>query len=379
MAEQPPQVHVHERVEHDLGVIRRRLRHMSELVLKALDDAIASIANHDRRLAYSVVLLDNRIDMLERHVDRLCQEFLVRHMPVSAQLRFIITTVKVNAELERIGDYAEAIARRAVTLSTIKDQPERERIFEMARVAFQMLRQAVRSFLDGDDQLAQQVLGNDRQVDGMNSSIFNVLSHPAAGTSGTADLMVPFVLLGVLNRIERVADRACNIAEEAIYAKRGEIQRHAMRSDVRVLFLDETNEVRGQMAEAIARQLAPVNLIFSSAGITAGAQIDPQTAKFMAGKRIDITRQRPTALADIGKIEDFNVVVTLSSAAAQACPPVPYAAMVLDWEISDPRKATGSPAEVTAAYEAVYRELHTKVEELVDSLLGAHAELDEDR
>jgi phosphate transport system protein len=374
------QIHVHERVEHDLGVIRRRLRHMSELVLKALDDAISAIANHDRRLAYSVVLLDNRIDMLERHIDRLCQEFLVRHMPVSAQLRFIITTVKVNAELERIGDYAEAIARRAVTLSTIKDQPERERIFEMARVAFQMLRQAVRAFLDGDDQLAAQVLGNDRQVDGMNSSIFNVLSHPPTpGESGTADLMVPFVLLGVLNRVERVADRACNIAEEAIYAKRGEIQRHAMRTDVRVLFLDETNEVRGQMAEAIARQLAPVNILFSSAGIAPGPSIDPATAKFMASKRVDVTRQRPKTLTDAGKIEDFNVVVTLSPSAVQACPPVPYAAMVLDWDIADPRKAGGSPAEITAAFEAVYKELQTKIEELVDSLLGAHAELEEDR
>jgi phosphate transport system protein len=373
------QIHVHERVEHDLGVIRRRLRHMSELVLKALDDAIAAITNHDRRLAYSVVLLDNRIDMLERHIDRLCQEFLVRHMPVSAQLRFIITTVKVNAELERIGDYAEAIARRAVTLSTIKDQPERERIFEMARVAFQMLRQAVRAFLDGDDQLAAQVLGNDRQVDGMNSSIFNVLSHPAAPDSGTADLMVPFVLLGVLNRVERVADRACNIAEEAIYAKRGEIQRHAMRTDVRVLFLDETNEVRGQMAEAIARQLAPVNILFSSAGIAPGPAIDAATAKFMSSKRVDITRQRPKSLADAGKIEDFNVVVTLSPSASHACPPVPYAAMVLDWDIADPRKTGGSPAEVNAAFEAVYNELHTKIEELVDSLLGAHAELEEDR
>ncbi|KAB2911393.1 MAG: phosphate signaling complex protein PhoU [Kofleriaceae bacterium] len=379
MAEQPPTIHVHERVEHDLGVIRRRLRHMSEMVLRALDDAIAAIANHDRRLAYSVVLLDNRIDMLERHIDRLCQEFLVRHMPVSAQLRFIIATVKVNAELERIGDYAEAIARRAVTLSTIKDQPERERLFEMARVAFQMLRQAVRAFLDGDDQLAQQVLNNDRQVDGMNNQIFHVLAHPAAETARTTDLTVPFVLLGVLNRIERVADRACNIAEEAIYATRGEIQRHAMRNDVRVLFLDETNEIRGQMAEAIARHLAPVNIIFSSAGISPGPQIDPATAKFMANKRVDITRQRPKSLADVGKIEDFNVVVTLSPAAAQGCPPVPYAALVLDWDIANPSKVSGTPADVAAAYEAVYRELHTKIEELVDSLLGAHVELEEDR
>lgn len=373
------QIHVHERVEHDLGVIRRRLRHMSELVLKALDDAMSAIANHDRRLAYSVVLLDNRIDMLERNIDTLCQEFLVRHMPVSKQLRFIMATVKVNAELERIGDYAEAIARRAVTLSIVKEQPEREKIFEMARVSFQMLRQAVRAFLDGDDQLAAQVLGNDRQVDGMNSSIFNVLAHPADAAGQAPDLTVPFVLLGVLNRIERVADRACNIAEEAIYSARGEVQRHVMRHDVRVLFLDETNQVRGQMAEAIARQLAPVNIIFSSAGIAPGAALDPATVKFMSSKRVDITRQRPKSLADIGKIGDFNIVVTLSPAAAQACPPVPYAAMVLDWDIADPSKTTGTPAEINAAFEAVYRELHTKVEELVDSLLGAHVELEEER
>jgi phosphate transport system protein len=379
MAEQPP--HVHARIEHDLGLIRRRLRHMSELVLKALDDAIAAIANHDRRLAYSVVLLDNRIDMLERHIDTLCQEFLVRHMPVSSQLRFIVATVKVNAELERIGDYAESIARRAVTLSTIVTQPERERIFEMARLSFQMLRQAIRAFLDGDDQLAQQVLGNDRLVDGMNSQIFNGLAHPenASATVDATDLTVPFVMLGVLNRVERVADRACNIAEEAIYSARGEVQRHAMRNDIRVLFLDETNEVCGQMAEAIARQLAPVHLVFSSAGVAPGNQLDPTTVKFMAGKRIDINRQRPKSLADVGKIADFNVVVTLSQHASQACPPVPYAALVLDWDITDPSKVGGSPAEVNAAFEAVYRELHTKIDELVDSLLGAHAELEEDR
>jgi arsenate reductase (thioredoxin) len=213
----------------------------------------------------------------------------------------------------------------------------------------------------------------------MNSQIFHVLAHPAVSGDAETDLTVPFVLLGVLNRIERVADRACNIAEEAIYAARGEVQRHAMRNDVRVLFLDETNEVLGQMAEAIARQLAPVNVIFSSAGVAPGRQLDPTTVKFMAGKRVDITRQRPKSLADVGTIEDFNVVVTLSQQAAQACPPVPYAALVLDWDIAEPSKIGGTPAEVNAAFEAVYRELHTKIDELVDSLLGAHSELEEDR
>lgn len=375
MAE-PPQIHVHERVEHDLGVIRRRLRHMSELVLKALDDAIAAIASRDRRLAYSVVLLDNRIDMLERHIDRLCQEFLVRHMPVAAQLRFIIATVKVNAELERIGDYAEAIARRAVTLSTIKDQPERERIFEMARLSFQLLRQSVRAFLDGNDELATAVFGLDKQVDAMNAEIFHDLAHPKRASP---DLTVPFVLLGVLNRVERVADRACNIAEEAIYSAKGEVLRHVQRHDIRVLFLDEANDVRSQMAEAIARQIAPVNFLFSSSGTTPAAAVDPRTVTFMAAKGVDISRQRPKTLADVGRIEDFNVVVTLSSEAEEACPDVPYGAMELNWDIADPSKTTGTPEEIEVAYQAVYQELHTTLEELVDSLLGAHAELEEDR
>ena len=368
---------IHERIQHDLDVIRRRLRHMSELVLKSLDDAVAAVAARDRRLAYSVVLLDNRIDQLERHIDRLCQEFLVRHMPVAAQLRFIIATVKVNAELERIGDYAEAIARRAVTLSTHSPVPEQERIFEMARLAVQMLRQAVEAFLDGNGEAARGVFALDRPVDSMNAEIFNSLAHPTA--SAPSDLTVPFVLLNVLNRIERVADRACNIAEEAIFASRGEVARHAPRHDVRILFYSERNAGRSQMAEAIARTRAPVNFLFSSAGVHPAEAIDVGLVQFMAGKGADIARQRPKSLADVGRLEDFNIVVTLSRAADEACPEVPYGTMELNWDIADPSKTTGTPAEIQTAYQQVHAELHTKIGELIDSLLGAHAELEEDR
>ena len=373
MAEPPL---IHERIQHDVDIIRRRLRRMSEFVLNALDDAVAAVAGRDRRMAYSVVLLDNRIDQLERHIDRLCQEFLVRHMPVAAQLRFIIATVKVNAELERIGDYAEAIARRAVTLSNHPPGPHQERIFEMARLAFQMLRQAVQAFLDGNGELARGVLELDRPVDAMNAEIFHALAHPA---DAAADLTVPFVLVGVLNRIERVADRACNIAEEAIFASRGEVARHAPRHDVRILFYSERNAGRSQMAEAIARTRAPVNFLFSSAGVHPAETIDLGLVQFMAGKGADIARQRPKSLADVGRLEDFNIVVTLSRAADEACPEVPYGTMELNWDIADPSKITGTPAEVEAAYQQVHAELYTKIGELIDSLLGAHAELEEDR
>lgn len=368
--------HIHERVQNDLDAIRRRLRRMSELVLKALEDAIDAVANRDRRLANSVVLDDNRIDSLERHVDRMCQEFLVRHMPVAAQLRFIIAAVKVNAELERLGDYAEAIARRAVTLSHENQLPERERLFEMARVAIQMLRQSVQAFLDGDDQRAMRVFELDRQVDATNADLWRALAHPPQPES---DLTIPFVLLGVLNRIERVADRACNIAEEAIYAARGEVMRHVLRHDLRVLFFDDENAAASQIAEAIARQLAPGHFLISSAGVEAAAAIDPAAVRLMTKHGIDLSRQRPKLLSDVGGLEDFHVVVTLTAHSAAKLPTLPYRGIEFNWDVADPSKTQGTPQEIDRAYEAVYLDLHTKIEELVESMLGVYSEREEDR
>ncbi len=368
--------HIHERMQHDLDAIRRRLRRMSTLVLRALEDAITAVQNRDRRLAYSVVLSDNRIDTLERHVDRLCQEFLIRHMPVAAQLRFIIAAVKVNSELERIGDYAEAIARRAVTLSQHKELPGGERIFEMARLAFQLLRQVSQAFLDGDDEAAMRAFSLDRQIDQMNSALFHELAHPASAES---DLTLRFVLLGVLNRLERVADRACNIAEETIYAQRGEVLRHTPRHDVRVLFCCDDNSVRSQIAEGIGCKRGPAYMIFSSAGTQPKDVVDPAVVAVMAKHGIDISRQRPKGLADIGPLADLHVVVTMSAEAATAMPELPYHGIELNWEIADPSKVTGSPADIEAAYEAVYQELHTKINELIESMLGVHAEREDDR
>jgi phosphate transport system protein len=364
--------HLDERLQHDLNVLRRRLRTMADLVLKSLDEAVAAIADRNRKIAYQVILRDNRIDVLERHIDRLCQEFLVRHMPVAGQLRFVLATGKVTSELERIGDYAEAIARRAVALSYGNEMPEKDRILEMATFSLQMLRQAIQAFLEGNAELALGVFGRDRDVDQMNRVIFETLSHPPAEER---DFTARFALLGLVNRIERVADRACNIAEEAVYMIRAEVLKHLPRHDIRVLFLDENNASRSQMAEAIARQLSPGHFVFQSAGVQPTA-IDPGTVKFMAKKSADVSRQRAKALADVGRVADFNVVVTLSHHAEERCPRVPYGAIELNWEIEDPARVEG---DKETAYERVYKDLHDKIEDLIEALLGANAEHEEDQ
>jgi phosphate transport system protein len=369
-----PPPHLDELVQRDVDVLRRRLRRMADLVLKALEDAVTALEKRDRKLAYSVVLTDNRIDVLEGHIDRLCQEFLVRHMPVAGHLRFVVSLAKVNSELERAGDYAETIARRAVALSTATEVPALDKLVEMSGVAFGMLRNAVDAFVRSDVDLATKVLDDDAQVNERNRVLFHELSHPK---SGEQDLTTRFVLLGVLNRLERVADRACNVAEEAIYVVKGEVLRHLPRHDLRVLFLCNQNACRSQMAEAIARAQAPAHFIFTSAGTDPGP-LDPGAVRFMAAKGLDISRQRSKGLSEVGSLDDYHVVVTLSQEAKEACPPVPYRAVALNWEIPDPSKATGTPEEIDAAYGAVFDELDTKIGELLESLRGAHADPEED-
>lgn len=366
--------HLEELMERDMAVLRREVRTMADLVLGALEEAVAALRDRDRRLAYSVILRDNRIDVLEGHIDRLCQEFLVRHMPVAGQLRFVVAVAKVNSELERMGDYAEAIARRAVSLETVKELPSQDPIVKMSQISFAMLRQAIDAFLAGDTELAARTLELDSQVNEMNRAIFHELSHPDGGAQ---DLPTRFILIGVLNRIERVADRACNLAEETAYVVTGTVLRHLPRHDLRVLFLCDHNACRSQMAEAIARASAPGHFIFTSAGAQPGP-LDPGAVKYLASKGIDISRQRSKGIAEAGNLADYHVVVTLSQEAEEACPPVPYKAVALNWNISDPSKATGSPDQIEAAYEAVHDELGKKIGELLESMAGAHADREED-
>lgn len=357
--------HLEERMQHDLHALRRRLRAMADLVLKSLDDAVAALADSDAKLGYQVVLRDNRVDVMESEIDRLCQEFLVRHMPVAGQLRFIMSVSKVNSELERIGDYAEAIARRAVSLAREQKLPEKERILEMSKLSFQMLRQAIQAFIDRNPDSATKVFGVDNDVDQMNKAIFDSLAHPPPEER---DFTVRFLLLGLVNRVERVADRACNIAEEAVYAVRGEVVKHLPRHDLRILFLCDRNDARSQMAEAIARKKAPGHFVFQSAGCTPSA-LDPRAVEMMKSKGFDIARQRAKGIEDVGRVEDFNVVVTLSNRAEEQCPKIPYGAIRLDWDIADPAK--------DGSYNSVYEQLSNKIGELLEGLLGAHAEREE--
>lgn len=110
------QTHYEETLQRDIDRIRRKLTEMGALAQRALKHCVQALLERNRQLAYSVILRDQRIDELEKEIDRLCLEFIVRQQPVAGTLRFAYSTIKINLELERVGDYAESMARQVIIL-----------------------------------------------------------------------------------------------------------------------------------------------------------------------------------------------------------------------------------------------------------------------
>jgi len=355
----PQSTHLEELVRRDVDTLRERVQRMGTLVIRALEEAMAALVQRDRARAYGVVLRDHEIDALEDHVDRLCQEFLVRHIPVAAQLRFVLSVIKINAELERIGDYAESIARRAVDLAVQPPHPAYPRLVEMARLALRMLGQAVDSFLREDVTLARATMDLDRDVNAVERQIHADLEYPVENAPPS------FPLLNVADRIERVADRACNICEDVVYLCTGEVVRHLPREDRRVLFLSRHNGYRTQVAEAIGRDLAPPTLQFSSAGLDP-TELDERAVGVAARHGLSLSRQRAKSVAEVGRLEDFHVVITFGREAEEVCAKLPYKIIYLDWDVPAPQ-----PQAPDEWYERTYEDVRAKVTDLVQALGSA--------
>jgi phosphate transport system protein len=359
--------HYEESVQRDVENIRRNLDKMARLAEGALSACLKALEERNRTLAYSVILRDQHIDELEKEVDRLCLEFLVRQQPVAGLLRMAYATIRINLELERVGDYAESIARQVLKLTSMDVAIPFDRFREIAEQSIPMLREAVRAFVLQDAELARKTMEIEEVVDGLKSRL-------------NADLMklnrenkIPFPALNALMMIarhfERVSDQARNICIEVLYMCTGEYERHKSTAATRLLFVDVHNSCRSQMAEAIANSLHQPRFIFSSAGLEPTA-IDPRTIAFLKGKGLEISRQTSKAVAQIPNLDHYQIIVALAKDAEKVFPPPPTKTVCLDWSVEDPSKLEGTSAEIQGAYEDTYDFLHAHIQDLVEAVLG---------
>ena len=213
---------------HDqLAQLKQRLLDMSDLATSLLDLSVDALLSRDANLAEGVVTGDKELDALELEVEELAIALLALQQPMARDLRFIISSIKVSNDLERVGDHAVNIAQSAVRLSStstvIKPDPE---IAEMARRARQMLRDALTAFVRADGALGRAVCRSDDEVDALHNSLFRILVTHMMEDART---ITPSLELFLVSRnLERVADLATNIGEDAVFLAEGkQIKHHA--------------------------------------------------------------------------------------------------------------------------------------------------------
>lgn len=211
---------------HDeLAQLKRRLLDMSEQAEHLVERSITALLDRDREVAEEVIAGDKVLNLLEVEVERRAVALLALQQPMARDLRFIIGTIKVSSELERVGDHAVNIAEGALrlieqgTLLTI--DPEIE---DMARRARSMLSDSLDAFTRADGALGRDVCRADDAVDALHNSVFRILlTHMMAD----ARTITPSLeLLLVSRNLERVADLATNIGEDAVYLAEGKQIKH---------------------------------------------------------------------------------------------------------------------------------------------------------
>lgn len=215
--------------EEELETIKETILTMAGLVEKALGDAARSLMERDSALAQSVIDGDDAIDQLEVEIDRLATEFIVRHQPAAADLRFVVVAIKLGPELERIADHATNIAERVLYLGNkqpVKPLIDLPRMLNLSRA---MVTDAISAYVHRDSEKAREVIKRDKEVDHLYVQILRELITFMIDDSQTISRAI--ALIFVARYAERIGDQATNIAEEVVYLAEGMPIRHQPLED----------------------------------------------------------------------------------------------------------------------------------------------------
>lgn len=216
-------------------VPRMRLRRKSELlkenlialavtVQESFMSAITAIKSRDKDLAASVIEGDKEIDRIEIEIEETCLEILALHQPVALDLRLITGALQIINQLERIGDLAVNIAQAAVILASESPLDIPGEYYFMAQRVENMLKKAIKSFVNEDEDVAFEVLADDDEVDMMKHKLHRNFEDRVNVELNRRHALTQLFL--VSRHLERIADHSTNIAEDVIYMITGEIVRH---------------------------------------------------------------------------------------------------------------------------------------------------------
>ncbi len=215
-------LHLH----RDLDKLKKEVLRLGNMVELAINNAFLALNNRDSSYVEEVLTNEEQINEMEVQIEEECLKILALHQPVAVDLRFLVVVLKVNNDLERMGDIAKNIAERA------KDLMESDVIPDLGQPMQglpDLVRTMVRSSLDSlvklDDQLARQIIEMDDEVDQINRDMYAAVKRLIAEQPSVADSAIN--LLSCSRNMERIGDLATNIAEDVIFVVEGKVVRHA--------------------------------------------------------------------------------------------------------------------------------------------------------
>lgn len=211
-------------LEREIENLKKRILALSATVEDNVYRAVQSLTERNSTLADEVINSDPNIDQTEVAIEEECLKVLALHQPVAIDLRFIIAILKINSDLERMGDLAVNIAERAQFLAT-RERPDFPLDLSlMAEKTKAMMRKCLDSLMKQDAKLAYEVLSADDEIDAMNREMYGKIQEAIRRKPEQLESLIH--LLSCSRHLERIADHATNIAEDVVYMIEGVIVRH---------------------------------------------------------------------------------------------------------------------------------------------------------
>jgi phosphate transport system protein len=217
-----PRINFHQQ----LAALKDKLLAMAALSQQALELSVEAYVSRDTALANHVLEIEKAINAAETTVDEMAYELLAKEQPMAVDLRFILSVIKINGDLERIGDQATGVARRAINLENLAPIHLPIDMQEMGEKVGIMIRRAIQALLEADAKLAESVLALDDEVDAMNRAVQTELIEVMQQHADTSEQALSAIIIS--RNLERAADHATNIAEDVIFWVRGSDVRHKL-------------------------------------------------------------------------------------------------------------------------------------------------------
>jgi phosphate transport system protein len=211
-------------LEKELERLKKLIYSLSARVDENVELAVKSIQERDIELAKKVMNDDKLIDKLEIEVEEECLKALALYQPVAIDLRFIIAVMKMTNDLERIGDLAADIAKNGIHISKAPQPKVPLDLHQMTYLVKTIVRKSLDSLINIDTYLAREVIEDDLEIDAMKSEMKSEIVEALKREPEYAKSLI--TLFAIINRLERIGDHACNIAEDVIYMVEAEIVRH---------------------------------------------------------------------------------------------------------------------------------------------------------